>query len=198
MLTPISGESVDLLQYSRWVFEFFVGDDEGDGVDATPVVVVELPDDSSSSPTVESLTPVGYYRASVPVPLTGRYVATAVDFDYGAASFVAYVSGITTAADMPTIDDVKDYLGEDSTTDGVLQDALDAETAAQRRACRVPANYPDDLRQVLMRRVARNLALRGIPLAVLRGDAESGSLVLPRYDPVVRAVESGYRRLVQP
>ena len=198
MLTPISGESVDLLQYDRWVFEMFVGDDEGDGVSEAPTVLVEAPDGTSSSPTVESLDHTGYYRASVTAALAGRYVATAIAAGYGATAFVAYVQALATAADMPTAADVEDYLGEDSTTTEVIQDALDAEASAQRKACKVPAFYPADLRQALLRRVARNLALRGIPLAVLRGDAETGSLTLPGKDPEVRRLEGPYRALVQP
>jgi hypothetical protein len=43
--------------------------------------------------------------------------------------------------------------------------------------------------------VARNLAMRGLPVAVLRGDGEAGDTILPGRDPEVRRFEAPYRRL---
>lgn len=194
MLTPISGNSAELYLNDRWVLEMFVGDDDGDAVETSPTVTVVAPDNSSSSPTVESLGS-GYFRASLAVALNGRYVATATAAGYGATAFSAYVEATTA---FPTLAVVKAYLGTTSAADAIIQDALDAETAAQRRVCAIGAVYPVDLAQALKRRVARNLALRGIPLAVLRGDAENGNLVLPGKDPEVRRLEAPFRKLVQP
>ena len=56
--------------------------------------------------------------------------------------------------------------------------------------------YPKDLRQALLRRVQRNLALRALPLAVLQGDAEAGSTILPGKDLEVRRLEGPFRRLL--
>lgn len=99
---------------------------------------------------------------------------------------------------VPTELEVADYLGETSATDEQIADALAAEQAAQAARCRVPADadpWPADLAQALKRRVARNLALRGLPIAVLQGDAESGSTVLPGSDPEVRRFEAPHRRI---
>ncbi|GAB3817460.1 hypothetical protein [Kribbella italica] len=99
----------------------------------------------------------------------------------------------------PDISAVKNYLGVTSASDEAIESALAAETAAQAVVCRIPAapeDYPDDLAEALCRRVARNLALRKIPLAVLLGDAESGSTILPGRDPEVRRYEAPHRRLV--
>jgi hypothetical protein len=98
----------------------------------------------------------------------------------------------------PTADDVELYLGPTSYTTGEIVDVLAAEKAAQAARCRVPADdavWPADLTEALCRRVARNLALRGIPLAVLQGDAEAGSLIPPGRDPEVRRLEGPHRRI---
>ena len=98
----------------------------------------------------------------------------------------------------PVVADIRVYLGADaaSWTDPELQGALDAEAAAQRKVCRIGDGYPPDLGEALKRRVARNLAMRGLPLAVLQGDAESGSSTLPGRDPEVRRLETPYKKRV--
>jgi hypothetical protein len=171
--------------------------------DASPVVTVTLPGGTTDTPTVERLT-LGTYRAVYTVTTTGRYVASAVAAGYGAADFTAFVAAIVPAGGMPILDDLRGdlddaddfgYLGRTSATDAQIQDALDAEAANQRKVCRVPAAFGADLRQALMRRVARNLAMQRIPLAVLQGDADTGSTVPPGSDPEVRRFERAYRRL---
>lgn len=89
------------------------------------------------------------------------------------------------------------YLGRTSATDAQIQQALDAETAAQATRCRVADPAPADLEEALCRRVACNLARRGLPLAVLQGDAESGRTdYVPGRDPEVRRLEAPWRRTV--
>lgn len=94
---------------------------------------------------------------------------------------------------------VRTYLGTSSATDAQIDSALAAELATQARVCRVPkavdAVWPADLTEAALRRVARNLAMRGIPLAVFQGDAENGSLTPPGRDPEVRRLEGPLRRL---
>ena len=97
----------------------------------------------------------------------------------------------------PTAVEVTDYLGETSATADEIADALAAEKADQGNRCKVPADtdpWPESLTQALKRRVARNLALRGLPIAVLQGDSESGPMVLPGSDPEVRRFEAPHRR----
>lgn len=99
----------------------------------------------------------------------------------------------------PTAAEVEDYLGPTSYTLEELGEVLAAEKAAQAARCRVPADdaaWPADLTEALKRRCARNLALRGVPLAVLQGDAEAGSMIPPGRDPEVRRLEGPHRRLV--
>jgi hypothetical protein len=99
---------------------------------------------------------------------------------------------------VPTEQDVTDYLGATSATADEIADAYAAEKADQANRCRVPLDadpWPASLGQALKRRVARNLALRGLPIAVLQGDAEGGSTVLPGSDPEVRRFEAPHRRI---
>lgn len=180
----------------RWVFEVEVTDDDCYVVDAAPIITVTLPNGSTSTPTVETLS-TGLYRAAHDLAVSGRHIAVAVAAGYGQADWAVYATGTTNSAAMPTTDDVSDYMGTGaaSWTEPELQGALDAEAAAQRSVCRVGAVYPADLREALLRRVVRNLALRGLPLAVLRGDAEGGDTILPGRDPEIRRLEAPHKKL---
>ena|SRR5690348_10135275 len=88
--------------------------------------------------------------------------------------------------------------------DDELQDVLDAEVELQAKVCRIPVDptdppadaFPASLRTAVFRRVARALALKGIPLAVLQGDSETGTTFLPANDPEVRRLEGPYRVVV--
>lgn len=99
----------------------------------------------------------------------------------------------------PDVAALRTYLGQSSYTDEQLTAALAAEARAQRRVCRVPkdpaAVWDEDLTEALCRRVARNLAMRGIPLAMFQGDADGGALVPPNRDPEVRRLEGPLRKL---
>lgn len=199
MITPISGDSEQLFEGSRWVLVVRVTDDDGRDVSSAPSISAVLPDGSTESATVEDLGQ-GFYRAGFTVTDAGWYTATAIAAGYGVTAFRANVISLADPfANMPDLADIKTYLGTSpSTADATIVDALNAETQAQMDCCRIPVVYPVTLGQALKRRVARNLALRGIPLAVLQGDAESGSLTLPGSDPEVRRLEKPYRKLVQP
>lgn len=99
----------------------------------------------------------------------------------------------------PTAADVQTYLGASSYDVLELGAVLAAEKAAQAARCRVPADdatWPPDLTEALFRRCARNLAMRGVPLAILQGDAEVGSTILPGQDPEVRRLEAPHRKLM--
>lgn len=174
-----------------------------DGVAAAPDSIagtVTKPDTSTASATVTAETTSGLYTVTYSLAATGRHTAavTVTDADFGNDVIDFAVEAISGAVDLPSLDDVTAYLGAaaDQWTSDDLQAALDAETAAQRSTCRIPSAYPADLGQALLRRVQRNLALRQLPLAVLQGDGESGSLVLNGRDPEVRRLEAPWRRLV--
>lgn len=188
-----SADSLSLAVGQQWIIDVSVYDVDGAATEDTLTVTVTDPNGDATTPTVETTT-TGY-RAVVTVTVPGRWVAVAASAANGMHPFVADVAEISTAANMPSIADLDDYLGTHSATDAQLDDALQAETAAQVRACRMPAAYTADLRQALLRRCARNLAMRRIPLAVLQGDSDSGPTVPPGRDPEVRRFEHPYRKL---
>lgn len=190
----LSSTIVNLAIGDVWAIVVAVTDIDGCPISSAPTVTVTLPAGSTATPTPEEIT-TGVYRATYSVGTAGRYVARAVASGYGAADFAAYVSATTPGTAMPDADDVDDYLGEHSWTADELSDALDAEAAAQRSVCRVPAAYPADLRQALLRRVARNLAMRRLPLAMPDSDSEGGPTFVPGNDPEVRRLERPWRRL---
>jgi hypothetical protein len=108
-----------------------------------------------------------------------------------------------TTVPLPTLDDVKTYLGASAAqwSDPELQAALDAETQAQIEVCRIPTDpfndvYPVTLGEALKRRVMRNLTMRQYPVSMPTGDAQSGASYLPSKDVEVRRLEAPYRKLV--
>lgn len=207
----ITGASVNLPVGGVWDIALLVTDSLGVGVDDQPVITVTLPGGGSATPTAEHVSG-GVYRAQYVTAAPGRHIARAVTLVSGSTDLTAWATPITPAAAMPTIEDLRGldpdredpedlgYLGKNSFTDDEIQDALDAEAAAQRSTCRVPAAYPADLRQALLRRVAVNLANRALPLAIVQGDGEMGgagsAAYLPGKDPQVRRYERAYPRLV--
>ena len=101
---------------------------------------------------------------------------------------------------MAQIDDLKVYLGmaamPDTYTDAQLNDALAAETASQSHFLKagIVVTVHPDLVQALFRRVARNLAMRALPLAI--SDGEAGATRIGGRDPEIRRLEGPYRRRV--
>lgn len=193
-VSAVSAASVLLTVGGQWLIEVEVRDLDGVLVDDVPSVVVTLPDDTITSPAVETVT-TGVYRTTYNPATAGRYVA-AVTASADVADFAAYALAVTAGTGMPDAAAVVEYIGPTSHTLDEVQDALDAEAAAQRSVCRVRAVYPPDLRQALLRRAHRNLMLRKLPLAIHQGDAESGSMLLPGRDPEVRRLEAPHRKLV--
>lgn len=180
----------------QWPITVEVTDDDGFTASVTPVVTVTLPDGTTATPTVEQ-TIGGCWRAPYTLAAAGRHLASATATGYGTAVFVATAVAATPAGSMPALADVNKYLGEHSWDDDEVAEALAAEADAQRAICAVPAYYPADLRNALLRRVSRNLAMRRIPLAIPQGDAEAGSSsVIPPYDPEINRLERPHRRLL--
>lgn len=195
-------DSVNLSLGDVWTVGVSAQDPDGNSVYVTPVITVTDPTGTVSTPAVIYNGDVTYYSV-VLTAVAGRHVARAVVAGYGAADFTAWVSAIVTASGMPTLVDLVGdrtttygYLGATSWTNAEVTDALTAEASNQRARCDIPADYPPDLAQALKRRVARNLAMRVLPLAVLRGDSDGGdSTLLPSRDPEVRRLEGPYPKL---
>lgn len=184
MIKARSSTSVDLPVGGVWVIDVRADD--------TVVVTVTLPAGGTAEPTVEDRGN-GCYRAEYTVGPTGRYIARAVGTS-GAVDFTAYVTATVTGTAMPDITDLDDHLKEHSYDDDDLQDALDAEAAAQRRVCNVPAAYSADLRRALLRRAQRALAMKKLKLGVVEPTADSDAVRIG-WDSEIRRYEAPYRRL---
>lgn len=181
-----------------WVMHFRVRDLDGYLVDQAPSVAVTSPSGVTAASSVSSVDS-GFYRATQVLTEAGRWVARAATEDYGLVDLTVFAELVVTGSGLPTLQDIADYLGSNSTSEEMRQDALDAEAAAQRARCRIPATYPADLREALLRRVMRNLAMRriaysGVPLG--DAEAEPPAFALGGNDPEVRRLEAPYRRLV--
>lgn len=87
-----------------------------------------------------------------------------------------------------------------SIDDEQLGDVLAAETAAQNALCDTgdvedADAYPAPLRVALLRRCARHVAARGVPLGLLDA-GELGAARLTRWDPEIERLEAPHRRQV--
>lgn len=189
----LSSESVRRTIGDLWEFLVRVTDEDGHAQSSTPVITVTPPAGGTSTPTVEELG-IGVYRAAYTIAAAGRHTATVTATGYGLATATAW--GEATAGTVPNLADVTSYLtgiGQSYEEVDVTQ-ALAAELAAQHSACRIPAEYPADLAEALRRRVARNLTMRTLTLAVQQ--TETDIAVLPGNDPEVRRLERPWRKLV--
>jgi hypothetical protein len=163
----------------------------------TPTVTITDPSGATSAPVPVAGSDTGNWSVIVTVGTAGRWVAH-LSTPEDAADAAVYVLGPTTAAGMPTVADCAAYLAEvaSSWSTTAITDAFNAERSAQRDKCGERNPYPDSLREALLRRVARNLAMRRLPLAMAGGDADGGPAIIPGNDPEVRRLERPYRRLV--
>ena len=97
-----------------------------------------------------------------------------------------------------TLADVTAYLGADAASqwsDAELTSALTAEAGAQATRVKAAAlmGVPD-VDEALMRRVARNLAMRKVPLGIAASEIEATRV--SGTDPEIRRLEAPYRRVV--
>ena len=72
-----------------------------------------------------------------------------------------------------------------------------AEQAQQARldwgsTVEAPMDIPDDIYQAFLRRVARHLATKGIPLGIMAADAEYGVVRIARWDWEIQRLEAPY------
>lgn len=179
-----------------WVLVVVVCDDQGAITTAEmPTVTITMPDGSTSAP-LPVLQMDSSWRVEFTAATAGRHLAHVSTVE-DAVDACLYVDMPTTAGGMPTVADASVYLGSSAASWSMAQieGAFNAERSAQRSRCGERAVYPDDLREALLRRVQRNLAMRRLPLAVPTGDADGGPSVIPGRDPEVRRLEGPFRRV---
>lgn len=190
--TAITPAIVDLDVGDQWCIVVAIPDG------SLVTVAVTAPNGAVTSP--DPIQAGGEITVVIPTTLPGRYLAVVTVSGPVAAvvPFVANASESSPAGDMPTLTQVRAYLdtnGGTSATDASIQEALDAEADAQRRHCYVPAVYPNDLREALKRRVARNLAARAVPLAQVNSfEGATVQTRVPRVDAEVARLEGPHRR----
>lgn len=98
----------------------------------------------------------------------------------------------------PDVDAVKAYLGPDhSFSNEEITGALESETLAQQRVCRIPTevDYPADLATALLRRVTRALNMKYKPLGYEPG-GEGGLSYISARDSEIHRLEAPFRKLV--
>jgi hypothetical protein len=159
-----------------------------------PVLSVTPPSGTVPAPVAEEIA-TGVFRFELTPAAAGRYVVTASTTSYGRGSDGFYVDAVTAADGMLTVEEWIGWAGEDNSVsdDESIQEAIDAESYAQRKVIRDSAVYTPDVRSALMRRVARYLAMKRLPLSTPTGDSEAE--FIPRMDFEVRRYEAPYRRL---
>jgi hypothetical protein len=95
----------------------------------------------------------------------------------------------------PTVEQVRKWTGvsASSIADDELQIVVDAEVFAQAQVCRVTDPYAPTLYQAVLRRCARHLAARGLPLGLTSGESEYGPARLSTFDAEVERLEGPLR-----
>lgn len=189
----VTDTDVELDVGDTWVFGLSV--DEG----STVAVIVTNPSGVTATPT--PTVTGGDVEVQVALTEAGRYLAViTVSLDALDQVHAFTALAIEPTGSLPTLEQVRAYLstnGGTSQEDATIQEALDAETVAQRRQCRIPASYPADLAEALKRRVARNLAARAVPIAQITSfDGGNVANRVPRTDYEVLRLEGPYRRSV--
>lgn len=107
---------------------------------------------------------------------------------------------------VPTLQEVRDWtdLSTAAISDALLDGVRRAELEVQARTCWLgtpdevadpEADYPDDLRQALYRRVARQVAARAVPLGLVDTGGEYTPARVPTWDAEVTRLEAS-RRIV--
>lgn len=195
LLHATAPTSADLTMGQRWPLRVLALSDGWPVSDLTTVATVTLPDGTTATPAM-TLISAGVYEVVVLANTAGRWIATVAATGYGTVPFAATVAALVDGTGMPDLTATLDYLtgqGDQSWSEPEVENALAAETAAQRRVCRIPANYDADLREALLRRVACNLARRALPLSMQQGDADQGPVAIGN-DPEVKRLEKPWRR----
>lgn len=101
---------------------------------------------------------------------------------------------------LPSLEEVRHWVGvsDFELPDDELARILAAETAVQASDCTVPDPYPDELALAMLRRCARAVAARGLPLGSLPvadsgAGAPYGAAILPRLDAEIERYEHAHR-----
>lgn len=179
---------------------FLLTDAEGEPADASSYSLVMTRPDGSTEPLVATNDEAGDYRNDYFPQTPGRYVATFTGYGENADAIEDTFDVAGAASGLLTLAQVRSYLSEsgEQWSDEELTGALAAEQFAQARACRIDP-YSPDLLESLKRRVARNLAMRVIPIGIASGASFQttgvGTKGFGNRDPEIRRLEGPYRKV---
>lgn len=169
-----------------------------DDVPADPTswsLVVRKPDGADLDITADVTHPeTGDLRADYYPQVPGRFVATLTAYGTVAAAIEDTFDVTPPAAAAITLTMVRSYLGDAVASqwdDTELARTLGAEQTAQARVCRIDP-YSLDLAEALHRRIARNLAMRKLPLGIAVSEIEATRV--GGKDPEVRRLEGPHRK----
>jgi len=172
-----------------------VRDLEGDLSNAATVTLtVTRPDLSTVQPAVTNPPEdTGLYEVGVTLTTAGRYIFSWVTTSPATASASAVEA--TQPSNRPDINDVIQYLGPSSQHEPAdVLEALNAETAAQAAICRIGAEFPPDLAEALKRRVARNLAMKALPLGLQASSESATATTRVGADAEIQRLEDPHRQ----
>lgn len=138
---------------------------------------------------------VGVYTADYVAAVAGRHRATFTTTGQYAGVAVDVFDIIAPTLSALTVAEMRAYLGDTTATDADLQGVLLAEQSAQADRCTIDP-YTPALREALLRRIARNLAARSVPIAVFNSFEGGGQQFrVPKIDSEIARFEGPYRRL---
>lgn len=196
----------DELGHQDGIRRYLVGDvvvlrwqvrNEGGSLADPGGVAVEVTHESGASDDMtSSLTHVetGRYQLAYAPVLTGRYLAKMTTTgDYAGAVTVLFDVDPADLA-FVTVPALKEYLGTTGATDAEIAAALRAERSDQATWCEIDP-YTHELREALLRRVARNLAARRIPTAPISsyGQGVTGVVATTQLDAEIARLEASRR-----
>ncbi len=194
---PTSADVYELGDVVRLAWE--VRDASGVLTDPNAYALAITPDGGAAADLTGAVTrtSVGSLIADYTPVTAGWYSAVLTTTGMAAGAATTRFLVLDSAAAAITAAQLRAYLrGGTTATDAELLAVLEVERAAQARVC-YTAPYPVELREALMRRVARNLAARAIPAASMSSFEAGGTLrpVLPSVDHEIERLEGPYRQI---
>jgi hypothetical protein len=194
-LTMVRGDNAAVIVSGTWNIEFYTTDEDAWLAASSPVLTITNPDTTTEELNSEDaqIEKAGCYLFRYTVTQPGRHVAQIASNDFSTYFISAYALEVTTEADFPVVGDAVAYADVQVDVD-TATDLFEAEKAAQRARCRIPAAYPPDLRLALMRRFKRSVEMRRLSNA---SDAsEFSTSYTATNDPEIRRLENPYRKVL--
>lgn len=173
---------------------FLALDSAGDAVSpSTATLTITLPDGTTATPSItEDADTTGLFELDYVPASAGGYSAVLATTGPAWADSRSFV--VVSGALYPlTLAEAKSYLGDVTATDAQVAQAVTVEQAAQARRCRVD-DFGPDLRDALLRRVARNLAAGWASAQFSSFDGVSTGARVTATDPEIERLERPYLR----